>query len=197
MKVIEKITKEQEAKIPEYLKKYLQIGLSTVPCDKKRAEKSITRYYKYKDKEAPEFIWADSPEKGAILAAMLTKSNKDVNSEEVKQQITKASYGSFEAYWVSTYAFIADELPVKKDELVDIAKEIIANCGVYWTFDDVVVMTEKPVEIHFNENKKLHNTEGLALVYKDGTGIFAIDGKRYKSLLDMTINAEMTNKTMD
>ena len=191
MKVIEKITKEQKAKIPEYLDQYLKIGLSTDPCNKAKAEKAVADSYKYQKKEVPRFVWMDSPEKGAILAAMLAKGNRDVTMEEIKQQVSKASYGSFEAYWVSTYAFIAEQLPVNKDELIDIAKEIVMNCGVYWTFEDVVILTEKPVAIHFDKDKKLHSSDGLALEYRDGSGVFAINGKRYASLLDMTINTEM------
>src|SRR5208282_4781499 len=167
--MIEKLTKKQEAEIPNYLEQYLKIGLSTEPCDRKKAEDAVAAYYKYQKKDRPVFVWADSPEKGAVIAAMLAKGDKEVTQDDVKNQISRASYGSFESYWISTYAFIAEQLPVNKDELIDIAKEIVINCGLYWTFEKVVVMTEKPVAIHFNENKKLHNQNGLALEYKDGS----------------------------
>lgn len=188
--MIDKLTPAQEAKIPEYVEKYLEIGLSTRPCDHAKAEDAIKRSYKYLKLKEPTFIWVKSPFEGAKVAAQLAKGSEDVTKQEISEQGSKASFGSFEAYWVSFYDFVATELPVKKDELIDIVKDIVNECGVYWTFEDVVVVSEKPVAIHFKD-KKLHNPEGLALEYVDGTGIFALEGKSYPSLLDMTIEKEM------
>lgn len=189
--MIDSITKEQEAMIPTYLERYLAIGLSTEPCNHEKAEKAIKESYGYLKLQEPTFMWADSPFEGARLAAQLAKGDENVTNQEIFDQIRRASFGSFEAYWVSFYAFIAEQLPVKKDNLIDIVNDIVKNCGVYWTFEDIVVMTEKPVAIHMKDNK-LHNPSGLALEYKDGTGVFAVEGKSYPSLLDMTIENEMT-----
>jgi hypothetical protein len=190
---IEKLTPEQEAKIPEYLETYLKIGLSTEPCDKAKAEAAITASYEYQKMAKPEFVWVDSPFQGAVVAAQMAKGSEDVTLAEIRDQANKASYGSFEAYWVSFYAFIAEQLPVQKDNLIDIVKDIVMNCGVYWTFDDLVVICDKPTAIHMKD-KKLHNPNGLALEYKNGDGIFALEGVRYPSLLEMTINAASEKK---
>lgn len=184
--MIESLTEEQKSQIPVYLERYLKMGLSTEPCDRAKAEAAITASYEYTKRPKPEFVWADSPFKGAVIAAQLAKGDLDVSREEISEQASKASYGSFEAYWISFYAFIAEQLPVTKDNLIDITKEIGANCGVYWTFEDIVVITEKPVAIHM-EDKKLHNPNGMALEYKDGTGIYAINGTVYDSLMDVAL----------
>ena len=64
-KVISSLTEEQKAKIPEYLERFQNIGLSTVPTDRKKAEQAITRSYEYLNKKDPatwqlnpEIIWA-------------------------------------------------------------------------------------------------------------------------------------------
>lgn len=188
--MINSITPEQEAKIPEYLERYLKIGTSTTPCDRVKAEAAVSACYAYLKYAQPKFVWADSPYAGAKLAAQLAFDRQDVTQQEIQDQRPKASFGSFEAYWVSFYAFVAEQLPVTKDNLIDIVKEVVENCGVYWTFEGMVVMTEKPIALHFKD-KKLHNPNGLALEYKDGTGVFAIEGKPYPSLLDMTIQSEV------
>lgn len=185
--MIDKLTPEQEAKIPEYIEEYMRIGLSTDPCDRTKAEEAIVRSYSYLNLPPPKFHWVDSPFAGAKLAAQINKGDEDVTKEEISEMASKASYGSFEAYWVAFYAFIAEQLPVQKDELIDIVKDIIKNSGVYWTFKNNVVISEKPVAIHMKD-KKLHNPNGLALEYPDGTGIFALEGKSYPSLLEMTIS---------
>lgn len=183
---IDKLTPSQEAKIPDYLKKYMEIGLSTTPSNRAAAEKAVTESYAYQKLAPPKFEWYDSPKQGARRAAELYEGTTNVTIEQIKDQASKASYGSFEAYWVAFYDFIISELPVEKDPLIDIVKDIVKDCGVYWTFEDIVVMTEKPIAIHIHDNK-LHNPDGLALEYKDGSGVFAVEGVRYASLLEMTI----------
>ena len=185
--MIEKLTPAQEAMIPEYREMYRQKGLSTTPCDRAKAEAAITASYVYQKMAPPTFIWADSPYEGRKIAAQLVKGNEVVNAAEVEAQAGTSSQGSFDAYWVSFYAFIAEQLPVTKDNLIDIVKDIIDNCGVYWSFEDVVVLTEKPVAIHMKD-EKLHNEAGLALEYKDGSGIFSINGVVHPSLLAVTIS---------
>jgi hypothetical protein len=181
-----KPTKEQEAKIPEYIEKYTKIGLSTTPCNRQAAEKAVTDSYIYQKLPPPRFEWYDSPKQGARRAAELAEGTTDVTIEQIKDQASKASYGSFESYWVAFYDFITTEMPATKEPLVDIVKAIVADCGVYWTFEDVVVMTEKPIRISVKDDN-LHNPDGLALEYKDGSGTFALNGERYSSLLEMTI----------
>ena len=185
-KKIDSLTPEQEAKIPEYYKKYLAIGLSTTPTNKARAEKALKDSYAYDNMAEPEIRWVESPFKGAVMAAQEAKGSMDVTQEEIRDQASKASYGQFEAYWVSTTSFVAYELPVERDHLIDIVNAIIEEVNVYWTFEDLIIACEKPVAIHFKD-EKLHNENGLALEYKDGTGVCAIEGVRYPSLLEMEI----------
>lgn len=196
-KIIDSLTPEQEALIPVYLEKFKTIGLSTEPTDKAAAEAAIRRSYEYLAKlnlcsATPEIIWADSPMKGIILAAQHAKGDVNVTNEEVQAQASMASYGSFEAYWASTYLFITKELPVEKDELADIVLDIITHCGVYWTFEDLVILTPKPSVIAM-VNDKLHNTAGPALQYPNGDGIYAVNGECKNSLMEVVIAARNSN----
>lgn len=194
-KQITSLTKEQQDKIPEYLERFRAIGLSTAPTNKQKAEDAVRRAYIYLNKENKdfdvtklEFVWADSPMKGAIIAAQSAKGDINVTDAEVQAQASLASYGSFEAYWASTYVFIAEQLDVKKDELVHIVLDIITECGVYWTFDDLVVMTPKPSKISMRD-QKLHDVDGPALAYPNGDGIYAVNGVRKNSLMEVVISA--------
>lgn len=191
--IIDTLTPEQEALLPLYVDRFRQIGMSTAPTDRMAAEAAVKRAHAYLSKSGacspnPEIIWADSPMKGAILAAQHAKGNTSVTDTEIQEQASMASYGSFEAYWVSVYAFIAEQLPVEKDELIDIAMEIITNCGAYWTFEDLVILTPKPVSITMKD-EKLHCTTGMALRYENGDGIYAINGEVKSSLMEAAIAA--------
>lgn len=190
-KQIDSLTPEQEAKIPEYRERFLAIGLSTAPTDRQKAEDAVRRSYEYLHKTDPslcvpnpEFIWADSPMEGAKIAAQQTKGDLNVTEQEIRACADNASYGSFEAYWVSTYSFIANELPVEKDELTDIVTDIVKECGAYWTFEDLVVLTPKPTKIEL-VNEKLHSTTGPAIEYPNGDGVYAYKGERKGSLMEV------------
>lgn len=192
-KIISSLTPEQEAKIPYYREMFRQIGLSTSPTDKTKAENAILRSYQYLNKKDPEnwsanpeFVWAESPYKGAKLAAQFAKGDENVTVEEIRSQADNASFGSFDAYWVSTYSFIANELPVQVDELHEIVTDIVKECGVYWTFQDLVVLTPKPSKI-IMENDKLHCINGMALQYENGDGIYAYKGERKGSLMEVVM----------
>lgn len=194
-KTISMLTPEQEAKIPEYREKFRDIGLSTKPTDKAKAEAAILRSYQYLHKKdpqnwsnAPGFVWADSPFKGAKLAAQFAKGDENVTIDEIRAQADNASFGSFDAYWVSTYSYIANELPVEVDDLHEIVTDIVKECGVYWTFEDLVVMTPKPSQISM-ENDKLHSTHGMALQYPNGDGIYVYKGDRKGSLMEVIMAA--------
>lgn len=192
-KTISSLTPEQQAKIPEYLEKFKSIGLSTEPTDRTKAEAAILRSYEYLNKKDPanwsknpEFVWAESPIEGAVLAAQFAKGSEDVTTEEIRAQADNASFGSFDAYWVSTYSYIANELPVEVDELHEIVTDIVKECGVYWTFEDLVVMTPKPVKIAM-EDEKLHSVDGMALAYGNGDGLYAYKGDRKGSLMEVVM----------
>lgn len=191
---INSLTKEQEDQIPVYLKRYEEIGLSTRPTDRVKAEAAITAAYTALGMAVPELVWRASPYAGAILAAQLHKGSMDVSKEEIADQATKASYGSFEAYWVSFYAYIGEQLPVEVDKMLRIVQDIVDECGVYWTFEDIVVLTDKPTKICMKDDMA-HSEDGKAIEYSDGSGLYAYRGVRYASLTEIKLNAIIKDET--
>lgn len=206
-KKIDKLTPAQERRVSEYLEKYEAIGLDTKRCDRAKAEQAVRESYRELKLGAIEkFVWFENPWEGAKYAARLALTeNKDYlktgvlherlpTREQIKEQAQKASYGSFEAYWVAFYAFIEEVLEVDPHPLVPIAKNIVAECGAYWTFEGLVVMTEKPAEIHLKDmgdgKKVLHNTNGKALRYHDDTGLYAVNGEIFMTFMEMTMAAK-------
>jgi len=193
-KVIDSLPKEAEAKIEEYRERFLNIGLSTEETDRKKAEDALRRYCVYLKKtdptvdDNPTFTWVDSPFEGIVVAAQIAKGSLNVTKDEIREQASKASFGSFEACWVATYAFIANELPVKKDELVDIAVDIVKECGVYWSFEGHYVMTPKPKVIAMKDGV-LHSTYGMALAYANGDGFYSYKGERKNSLAEIALSS--------
>lgn len=189
---ITKLTPEQESQIPVYQERYRAIGLSTQPTDRAKAEKAILAAYAHLKYKVPEIIWAESPFKGARIAAELATGSLNPTKDQVSDQASKASYGSLESYWVSFYAFIGEQLPVNKDPLLVIVQDIIEECGVYWTFEDTVVLTPKPSKIHLIDGK-LSKKDSAALEYANGDALYVLDGVRYASLGELTLAGMMKN----
>lgn len=196
-KQIDKLTKAQEAKIPEYIEKYMKIGLDTSPIDKPAAEAAVRALYKYmKYSPIKQFHWVEDPFTGCELAAKFAMHPQAYQPEVLAtlrptqeqiadQAANKASYGSFEAYWVAFYDFVQSELPVDPHELVNICKDIVKSCGIFWTFEEHVIMSPKPAAIRLKD-EKLHSENDLpALEYANGAGVFAENGKVYPTLMAM------------
>jgi len=200
-----KLTTAQKKIADEYKNRYYQIAINTDPCDRAKAEDALTKAYRLIQKrkeygetelvsvsDKPEFLWVDSPFAGAIEAAKTARPNLTVGTsefeEEVKNQASQASFGSFESYWISFYDFINTEIKKENSDVVEIVREIAKNCGVYWTFDKKIIISEKPVKISL-KNDKLHDDEDLALKFKDGSGIYCVDGVRKRSLVETTIDS--------
>ena len=72
-KVINKLTKEQEARFPEFTRKWIEIGLSTKPADRDRAEKAIVGLYRLAKLKEPRVIWLPCPISAALSAVVYAK----------------------------------------------------------------------------------------------------------------------------
>ena len=74
MKKITKLTSDQEARFPEFIRKWIDIGLSTQPADRPRAEKAIVGLYRLAKLEKPMVIWLPCPISAALSAACYEKT---------------------------------------------------------------------------------------------------------------------------
>lgn len=196
-KQVDDLTLEQKARIPYYLDKYFKIGTDTTPCDRAKAEDAVQRSYKYLNLQpVTKFVWFSNPFDAAREAARLANdlpSVQGVQASMVADQASKASYGSLEAYWVAFYDFIASELEKTREPLIDIVIDIVSHCGVYWTFEGLVIMSEKPSKIELVKGEdgqyRVSSTTGYGIQYADGTGVYAVNGTAYNTLMEATMEA--------
>ena len=96
---IEKLTKEQEDLLPVYRDKWLKIGLSTEPTNKKEAEKWCIEAYKVAGLEPPkQIIWATSPLAAGLTLHILKDvlSNND-NWDSVRDSVSASVWDSVRA----------------------------------------------------------------------------------------------------
>jgi hypothetical protein len=57
------------------------------------------------------------------------------------------------------------------------AWDVARSSGMWWPFEHVAIMSERPVEIHVNANYLLHRADAPAVVYRDDWTVYAWNGK--------------------
>ncbi|MGH9931011.1 MAG: DUF6745 domain-containing protein [Pyrinomonadaceae bacterium] len=132
---IRSLTPRQKLDLLAFRQRWLEVGTSTAPADRPRAEKSITAMYARIGKTAPKFLWCDSPaiaalalhaikSKGEIPASLwaslraslwaslwdslwasLWASLRDSLWDSLGASLGASFYGQHESYWVAFYIF--------------------------------------------------------------------------------------------
>ena len=69
---IERLTKEQEARFPEFVDKWTRIGLSTEPANRPVAEAGIVQAYAAAKLSPPRVVWCGSPLSQGLSLAIVT-----------------------------------------------------------------------------------------------------------------------------
>lgn len=161
-----KFTDDDWARLTIARDEALRIGLNTEPVDRQRAETNFKKLYKMLlDFDLQKIIWIDGP-------------NEIVNVDEAAGENPHAWWG-WDYNWANYLAFL-DSIPS-----VDINKELFEKLLVYrdlqhahiwWSFDTCVVACEHPVELHVDDRYRLHNPYGMALRYKNGYGMYSLEG---------------------
>lgn len=160
--MIDKLTAEQSAKIPEYYEKYLAIGLSTdhvemsfaVPAVKKLMDKIEFDYSK------STFELRDSP--------------VDIHNDDDFELI---SYGSNDSYRLGYYKFFRNEFGICQE--VDSIEDVVNTCGwVYYNSkSDLFVVCDRPSVINMDEGL-LHSETGPSVMFRDGFSVYSWRGTR-------------------
>src|SRR3990172_8105141 len=102
--MIERLTPEQEARFPEFIKKWTDIGLSTEPADRPRAEKAIRLMYRSADLAVPRIVWCGSPLANALTWASVGASVRDGVGDSVWDGVGASVRDSvWDGVWASVW----------------------------------------------------------------------------------------------
>jgi hypothetical protein len=114
----------------------------------------------------------------ALELEQRTSALKMEGSEQiVREFLGKAVFGSFDAGWFSFYDYIGRVLDIKECKRLK-GLFMAAKAGWYWPFKNIVIATEHPTKILFDENLKPHCESALAIEYPDGFGTCCWHGTR-------------------
>ena len=88
--------------------------------------------------------------------------------------IPAAAYGQHDAPWLAFFDVLAESGVdvAEMESLIEIAR----SSGWWWPFDDVCVLTERPSSLSFDDEGRLHCSDGPAVCYPDGWALYAWHG---------------------
>lgn len=210
--MIEKLTPEQESRIPEFRDKWLKIGLSTQQIDFKKAlEIKNIVYGKLLNKKDVPVILMGSPLTAWLATwylGCLFYGNQVGNQVEnqVKNQvwnqvwnqvenqvrnqvgnfITPYFNGQFDSGYFSFYEFMFNFLKIG-NPVEDLYSSFLktTECGIIYPCDDFCVISNKPSSILIS-NGQLHSNGSPAIEYNDGFRVWSLNGVRVPQYLAET-----------
>ena len=190
--------------MPEYVKKWIDVGTSTVDIDDETAKDIVADFRELINlsKDVP-LVFADNPIEAWVLCCLWEQSVKleDLDAEMDKVFAKKSTYTIPQAslpynttllsYVFSFYDFMFTEVGVKiEDELMRKYKvwERTSNLWAIYPLENLTVVCRKPTTVKLNESNVLHCDGGPALEFR-GRGdfkIYALNGVRVPEYLAVT-----------
>lgn len=206
--MIEELTKEQQAKMPEYVKKWINIGISTDRLDYDNTSEIVNDFREIiKLKTDVPLVIVENPIEAWVMCCLHKQGIETdnlydemcgvFNGNPKRYSIPQASLpyqtGSFYASVFSLYDFFLSEFKqeIKIDpEILTKYKKWEKTCeiGCIYPLKDITIVCQKPTVIHLNENNVLHKDGGAALEYS-GLGefkIYALNGVTVPDWLALT-----------
>ena len=241
MKIM-KMTAAQAARMSEWVKKYVKIGLSTEPANFNAATEAALKAYKLCNLEKPMIVLRMGSPYAATLGGILAWAHLralqnlagkklpavgaqvwdqveaqvwdqvwaqvraqvgaqvwDQVGAQVRDQVGDQVgdqeeplwpwfYNAFEAGWLSFYDTMA-AVGIDTSPLHGLT-EMGRSAGPAWLWWDVALVCERPSAIHRNTSG-LHCDGGMAVRYRDGWGIHALNGVAVPEWLAMTPAEEL------
>ena len=178
--IFEKLTEEQRNRIPEIVEYWKTIAVSTETIVQEAAEKAVEKAYTCAGLTPPKvYVHCASP------IDIIDKIKKYVEENEAdSDKMTRADifskcnfmYGSMDAMWISYYDFFRKCTDIEGIEQIDGLIKVCEECGWVVPLSDAAFISDRPSILKYDEQYRLHNTEGPAIAYRDGFKIYCVHG---------------------
>jgi hypothetical protein len=126
---------------------------------------------------------------GDSLRESLGDSLGDVLQDRLRDStipyVPTSMWGQMDAYWVAFYKFCAEvgvTYQPEAERRLELWAEISRSAGWWWPFENAVVISERPSDIHMEPSRNradrlvLHSLESPAVTFRDGWAVYAIHG---------------------
>ena len=97
------------------------------------------------------------------------------NGTLIGRQTWDCGFGTHDAGWVSHYDYLKT-IGIKGLETLDGIINLTKSAGWWWPYQDLCILTERPISIKRDNRGRLHNEKGMVVKYSDGWGFYAWHG---------------------
>lgn len=208
---LNKLTPEQEAKMPEYISEYTKYGLSTERIDAEKVEAKISELYNLCGQQEPVFFGPfGSPVEALRAVAYVNQcdprlpSNTEVqlfaaSDAKIRFENHDFFYGNHEVAWVAFYSFFEKECGIKLSEAkwLEIMRDLVKISGWCLFFTNSVFIVDRPTILSFDKERRRHSLTGPALAFNSKwfDPIYSIHGVTVdKSVVEKTFTWEDIEK---
>jgi hypothetical protein len=101
----------------------------------------------------------------------------DQGWNQVGAQVRAQVHGNHDAGWLSFHATLL-KFGIKDCAKLEPLMRLAKVCGWWAPYANAVIFQDRPSELHRDEQGRLHNQTGAAVLYRDGFGVFAVHGVR-------------------
>ena len=197
MSQIKFLTVEQQGRFGEFARRWTEIGLSTEPTDRHKAEEAIHECYRQAGLKPPaKIVWCGSPlSQGLTRAIILDKklladigasvrtsvwdSVWDSVGDSVRASVGDSIYGQHDANWLASYSYFKDVCGL--DEQTKKLNGLWALClSAGWALPhkNICWVSERHNILERDDRGRLHSISGPACAFPDGWAIYAVHGVR-------------------
>jgi hypothetical protein len=110
----------------------------------------------------------------AELPAFLETNMTDDLKSCARSCVSEMMYGAHDASWLAMYEFSLYELGAEECRRMIPLMDLAKACGWWAPYDEVAILQDRPAEIHYDEQYRLHNLAGPALSYRDGWKLYKV-----------------------
>lgn len=192
------LTDEDRLKIPAIREKWIK-NITAIRLDKEKAMVAVEMLYKLINLPMPEVVFTISPYAAVYKSWELRKKidpNANLNDFAFLNNANISDYG-----WIAFYDLLKQS-GIKTPEVFDEYEKKYLPAGIYdaIAYDTVIIICDKPTEIHFDDQNRLHNSAGPAVAWEDGYRQYFVHGREMpKEIFEEPITREqfISEKNMD
>ena len=181
--MLEYLTPEQEARLPEFRDFGLSLGLSTERSDREAGNAAIRAHYRACGLSEPKEIrWFDSPY-ASVRASVLDSVGASVRDSVLASVLASvrasvgasvgAHYDADDAAWFMAWDQYGVSLPPSALTMIEVSRH------VWWYYPgrEIVFVSDRPTKIARDDGGRLHSENGKAIEFADGNGFSAWHGQ--------------------
>lgn len=166
----QEVTQEHLDLIKVVQEEWIALGIrSGAEVDEEQCRKSIDWLYKLNGYEPPKDLYfVGSPRAMQELAMKLL---------EIDEPVSSASRGiAYDGGWSAFYDYY-QRLGVKQGENFDEWLKFL-RAGIWDTVlcDEAAIICRRPIEVHYDDQNRLHSTTGPAVTWSDGQKSYVVTG---------------------